>query len=87
MATENALGIPGLTLYSPEEVGKAPEQQKKKSVPGTVAEFLVPTTKGILTGEKPVNPKTLAGSALEVGSFLIPGGAMLKGAAAGVRTI
>lgn len=87
MATENALGIEGLTLYSPEEVGKAPSQQKKTSVPGAIAEFLVPTTKGVLTGEKPVNAKTLAGSALEVGSFLIPGGAMLKGAATGVRTL
>ena len=55
------------------------ERPKKKGFIRKVGDFLAPTTTGLLTGDKPVNAKTILGAGLEVGSFALPTGAILKG--------
>lgn len=67
-----------------EEVRKAqaealPPQEPKKSFGRKVAEFIAPTTTGLVTGEKELTAKTAIGAGLEVGSFLIPAGGIAKG--------
>ena len=66
------------------------QPEKKKSILGSVAGFLAPTTTGLLTGEKEVTGRSLLGAGLEIGSYLIPTGAIAKGLGlagkAGIRT-
>ncbi len=61
-----------------------------KSFWESLGEFVAPTTletiRTVKAGEKP-SLRQLLGTGLEVGSFLIPGGAAVKGAAAGVRAV
>ena len=65
--------------------------KKKKSVFGKVAGFLAPTTTGLLTGEKEVTGRALLGAGLEIGSYAIPVGAVVKGLGlagkAGIQTV
>lgn len=92
MATNNALGIPGLTLYSAQEVGKLPEE---KGVGKTISKIsdgvtdfigargMADTFGAALARTKaPEEQKNLVetpsfkqtlGSALEAGSWLLPG--------------
>jgi len=58
---------------------EAPESRRKRSTLGKVGKFLAPTTAGILTGEKKVTGRTLLGAGLELGSFALPAGAVLRG--------
>src|SRR3990167_9845906 len=58
---------------------KTPETLQKKGLLRKAGEFLAPTTTGLLTGEKKPSLRTLGGAALEVGSFLIPAGAVARG--------
>jgi len=69
--------IPGIT---PLEMGKAKIVKKEpKTGLRKFGEFFAPTTTGLLTGEKPVTGRQLAGAALEIGSFAIPAGAVGRG--------
>lgn len=69
-----------------EAVGK-PEHLQKKSGLQKAGEFIAPTTTGLLTGEKELTPRTAFGAALEVGSFAVPAGAVLRGASIGARVL
>jgi hypothetical protein len=57
-----------------------PERFGRKGFARRAGEFLAPTTTGLITGEKKATLRTAFGAALEVGSFLLPTGAILKGA-------
>lgn len=67
---------------------KLEEPKSKKSIPRKVAEFLAPTTVGsyekIKAGEK-LTPRDFFGSALEIGSFALPTGAVARTGVAGAR--
>ena len=65
-----------------QRLGIQPEKKKKKSVLGKVAGFIAPTATGLATGEKKLTGRTLLGAGLEIGSFLIPAGAVARGAGA-----
>ena len=46
--------------------------EEPKSLLRSAAEFIAPTTTGVITGEKEITPRTIAGTALEVGALAIP---------------
>lgn len=68
-----------------EKRGIQETPQDSKNIFGQVAGFLAPTTTGLVTGEQEVTPRALGGAALELGSFLIPGGAVARGAGIAAR--
>jgi hypothetical protein len=67
-----------------------PDIRQKKSTLGKVGDFLAPSTtktiRGMKAGETP-SFRDLAGSALEIGSFAIPGGAIIKGGKAAAKGV
>ncbi len=72
------------------QVVETPQQFQRKGLLRKTGEFIVPTTTGLFTGEKRITPRALLGAGLEVGSFAIPTGAILRGAgllARGARAI
>ena len=69
------------------------EEEKKrfeveqKSFLQRAGEFIAPTTTGLLTGEKEPSLRTIAGAGLEVGSFLLPAGAVARGVGLGGKVL
>lgn len=71
MAIELGKGV-GTSIQTPQTL-------KRKSFARKAGEFILPTTTGLLTGEKDLSLRTGLGAALEVGSFAIPSTAVLRG--------
>jgi hypothetical protein len=76
-------------VQTPEEWLKDPQiNPEKKSTLGKVAGFLAPTTTKTLSKFKKgedITARDVVGSALEVGSYLIPAGAIARGVGLGIK--
>jgi hypothetical protein len=58
---------------------QTPQPEDEDNLLEKVGGFLAPTTTGLLTGEKELTGRSLLGAGLEIGSFLVPAGAAVKG--------